>query len=233
MKVRIKFSRHGVMKFIGHLDIMRYFQKAIRRAELDIAYSTGFSPHQIMSFAAPLGVGICSNGEYLDVEITSNEGATDMINRLNATMAHGICVESVKALPETVGNAMASVAAASYTITWKKEEDIPVNLSAQVEAFKKLPEVNVVKKTKKGNRDLNLQPYIYKMTTDGTSLSLFVDATSANNVKPALLMEGFYEFIKLEYNFNLFQITREDTFTNIGTEASPNYVPLDAVGEDF
>ncbi|MFI3215137.1 MAG: DUF2344 domain-containing protein, partial [Eubacteriales bacterium] len=132
-----------------------------------------------------------------------------------------------------VGNAMASVAAASYTITWKKEEDIPVDLSAQVEAFKKLPEVNVIKKTKKGNRDLNLQPYIYKMTTDGTSLSLFVDATSANNVKPALLMEGFYNFMKLEYNFNLFQITREDTFTNIGTEDSPNYVPLDAVGEDF
>ena len=58
MKVRIKFAKKGTMKFIGHLDIMRYFQKAIRRAGIDIAYSEGFSPHQIMSFAAPLGVGL-------------------------------------------------------------------------------------------------------------------------------------------------------------------------------
>ncbi len=57
MKVRIQFSKHGPLKFIGHLDIMRYFQKAMRRAEIDIAYTGGFSPHQIMSFAAPLGVG--------------------------------------------------------------------------------------------------------------------------------------------------------------------------------
>ena len=56
MKLRIKFSKHGSMKFIGHLDIMRYFQKAIRRSEIDVAYSEGFSPHQKMSFAAPLGV---------------------------------------------------------------------------------------------------------------------------------------------------------------------------------
>ena len=53
MKVRIKFSKYGALRFIGHLDVMRYFQKAIRRAEIDIAYSEGFSPHQIMSFASP------------------------------------------------------------------------------------------------------------------------------------------------------------------------------------
>ena len=54
MKIRIKFRKWGVMKFIGHLDMMRYFQKAVRRAKIDIRYSEGYSPHQIMSFAAPL-----------------------------------------------------------------------------------------------------------------------------------------------------------------------------------
>ena len=83
IKIRIKFRKYGVMRFIGHLDIMRYFQKAMRRAEIDICYSEGFSPHQIMSFAAPLGVGItsdgavsythlllrkCRNGEFLNME---------------------------------------------------------------------------------------------------------------------------------------------------------------------
>lgn len=62
LKVRIKFRKQGNMKFIGHLDIMRYFQKVMRRADVDIRYSEGFSPHQIMSFAAPLGVGLTSNG---------------------------------------------------------------------------------------------------------------------------------------------------------------------------
>ena len=57
------------MKFIGHLDIMRYFQKAIRRAGIDIAYTEGFSPHMVMSFANPLGVGLTSDGEYFDIEI--------------------------------------------------------------------------------------------------------------------------------------------------------------------
>ena len=52
MKVRVKFSKEGPIKFIGHLDVMRYFQKAIRRAGIDIAYSAGFSPHPILSFAA-------------------------------------------------------------------------------------------------------------------------------------------------------------------------------------
>lgn len=49
MKIRIKFRKYGTMKFIGHLDVMRYFQKAIRRSEVNIRYSEGFSPHQIMS----------------------------------------------------------------------------------------------------------------------------------------------------------------------------------------
>ncbi len=53
-KVRIKYAKMGVLKYIGHLDLMRFFQKAVKRADLDIAYSQGFSPHQLMSFAAEL-----------------------------------------------------------------------------------------------------------------------------------------------------------------------------------
>ena len=58
MKTRMRFVKCGSMKFIGHLDCMRFFQKAIRRAKLDVAYSKGYSPHQLMSFASPLGVGV-------------------------------------------------------------------------------------------------------------------------------------------------------------------------------
>ena len=75
MKVRIQFSKHGAMKFLGHLDIMRYFQKAIRRAGIDIAYTGGFSPHPVMSFASPLGVGLESDGEYMEIEVRSHGSA--------------------------------------------------------------------------------------------------------------------------------------------------------------
>ena len=73
MKIRIKFRKTGIMKFIGHLDVMRLFPEGHpkSRSEVNIRYSGGFSPHQIMSFAAPLGVGITSNGEYVDIEVHS------------------------------------------------------------------------------------------------------------------------------------------------------------------
>lgn len=57
------------MRFIGHLDLMRYFQKAMRRADIPIKYSEGFSPHQIMSFGAPLSMGVSGLGEYMDIEL--------------------------------------------------------------------------------------------------------------------------------------------------------------------
>ena len=63
MKLRVKFKKYGPIRFIGHLDVMRYFQKAIRRAGLDVAYTGGYSPHQIMTFASPLGGGMESTGD--------------------------------------------------------------------------------------------------------------------------------------------------------------------------
>ena len=71
MKLRMRFGKEGIVKFIGHLDIMRYFQKAFRRANVDITYSQGYHPHPCLSFASPLGVGLESRGEYLDMEVNS------------------------------------------------------------------------------------------------------------------------------------------------------------------
>ena len=98
MKLRIKFRKYGPVRFIGHLDVMRFFQKANRRAELDVAYTGGFSPHQIMSFAAPLGVGLTSNGEYMDLEVHSLTSCEDVKQRLNAASVPGIEITSVKIL---------------------------------------------------------------------------------------------------------------------------------------
>lgn len=120
IKIRIKFRKYGVMRFIGHLDIMRYFQKAMRRAEIDICYSEGFSPHQIMSFAAPLGVGITSDGEYLDIEVNSTRSSEASIKALNDTMVEGVEVTEYVKLPDNAKTAMSMVAAADYDLSLKK-----------------------------------------------------------------------------------------------------------------
>ena len=109
MKIRMKFSKQGPLKFIGHLDIMRYFQKVMRRADVDIRYSEGFSPHQIMSFASPLGVGILSNGEYVDIEVNSTKDSKTMIEQINRENAEGFCVLSYRKLDDSVKNAMSQV----------------------------------------------------------------------------------------------------------------------------
>ena len=69
MKARIKFRKYGALRFIGHLDVMRFFQKVMRRADIPIAFTGGFSPHMIMSFASPLGIGLASEGEYLTLSL--------------------------------------------------------------------------------------------------------------------------------------------------------------------
>ena len=116
MKIRIKFSKQGATKYIGHLDLMRYFQKAMRRADIAIRYSEGFSPHQIMSFAAPLGLGLTGSGEYLDIEVTAASSSAEMEERLNAVMAEDIKILSCKRLLDDAANAMSLVAACDYTV---------------------------------------------------------------------------------------------------------------------
>ena len=121
MKVRIKFSKEGAMKFVGHLDIMRFFQKAVKRAGIDVAYSEGFSPHMIMSFAAPLGVGVTSTAEYFDMEIKSPMPSKEAVKRLNQTMVEGMEVLSFRKIPDGKANAaMALVAAADYQVRFRE-----------------------------------------------------------------------------------------------------------------
>ena len=233
MRVRIKFSKHGVVKFIGHLDFMRYFQKAIRRAGIDVTYSSGFSPHQVMSFASPLGVGHCSNGDYFDIEVNSHNGRQDMIDRLNLAMVPGVKVENIVALGEKAGNAMASVAAAAYTLEWKEGYEVPENLADLAARFYSQDAIMVTKQTKKNILELDLKPGIYEIKGTNNAISMLVDASSSGNIKPALLLEAFYTFIGKEFDPLAIQITREETYTNIGKNGERQLVPLDAVGEDF
>lgn len=230
MKVRIKFSKNGPIKFIGHLDVMRYFQKAIRRAEIDIAYSKGFSPHQIMSFAQPLGVGVESDGEYVDVELNSAKSALDIKNRLNAVMNEGIKVESVKMLSEGTMNAMASVAASKYLISIKDGYDFGVDFLSQCEKLGEKDHIYIVKKTKKSEIEMDLKPAIFEMSATEGALMMLVDSSSSGNIKPNLILEEVCKINSVEYNPLGFAVKRLDMYTRNSEGA---LISMDEVGEDF
>ena len=235
MKVRVKFKKHGPVRFIGHLDVMRFFQKAIRRAELDIAYSGGYSPHQIMSFAAPLGVGLESNGEYMDIELITVTNSTNMIERLNKASVPGIKVVSMKALPEGAGNAMASVAAAAYTIRFRDGRAPSFDYIGHISDFLKQEQIIITKETKKNTLEVDLKPGIFefKANEDG-SLYLFVDASSSGNIKPGTVIEAYLSMYNETLPENALMITREDTYTNIAKPGKkPRFVPLDDIGSNI
>lgn len=233
MKVRIKFSKHGPMKFIGHLDIMRYFQKAMRRADVAICYSGGFSPHQIMSFAAPLGVGITSNGEYLDIETEDTEDLSTMKDRLNQVMVAGVEIKSVRRLPDSAANAMSIVAAADYTVVFRQgyEPEDTAGWMKGVEEFYRQDHILITKKTKKGQKELDLKPLVYEIRAEGERLFLTISTGSSENIKPELVLDAYYQHLGQERPQFAFQVQREEVYAKAPEGASRPFLTLEEIGE--
>lgn len=191
MKIRLRFSKQGQMKFIGHLDMVRYFQKVMRRSEVDVAYSEGFSPHQKMSFAAPLSVGVLSRGEYFDLEVNSTESSKVMLERINAQNAEGVEVLSYKLLPDDAKNAMSVVAGADYKVY--------TDLFNQnmLDAFMNQDQIIVLKKTKKSEKEVDIKPLIYNIKLEDDGIFMQVAQGSASNLKPDLVMDAFTKFAQV------------------------------------
>lgn len=202
MKARIKFRKYGVMKFIGHLDVMRYFQKAMRRAEIPIAFTSGYSPHMIMSFAQPLGVGITSDGEYMDIELTEKISSERAVMQLNEVMVEGIDVVSfVQISEEKKASGMTITAAADYHIFLQESAKtseitlpIPEEWKKGAEDFLFRDQILVWKKTKKSEKEVDIKPLIYNMDVMDDRIYLFLATGSEQNLKPDLVMETFLKY---------------------------------------
>lgn len=230
MKTRIRFTKTGSMKFIGHLDCMRFFQKAIRRAKLDVAYSQGYSPHQLMSFASPLGVGVTSDGEYLDVEFHSlpDMPLPQLIAYLNQFMTEEIFVTDLEIMPDTYKNSMALLRAADYMIVEKESGVFPAGWKNKWMAFVQQPSILVVKKTKRSEKEMDIRPFIlaHAFSLDALAVqtgetyvgphcgyegqALYLQLTSGSeiNIKPELVMDAFYAFCQAEYRPFSYQVHR-------------------------
>jgi len=219
LKIRIRFRKYSLMKYIGHLDVMRYFQKSMRRGDIDIKYSEGFSPHQIMSFAAPLGVGVTSDGEYLDIEVNSTESSKKSIEKLNAVMVEGIDIVSYRKLSDNEKNAMSVVACADYNVFAKDSAqslDFDTVVAAKKEFYDDASEILVTKQTKKSEKVMDLKNLVYDFNVsleDGNVIYYVKVCTgSTDNVKPELFLEAFFKFMGKEYDDKAYQIHRLDVY---------------------
>lgn len=195
------------MRFIGHLDIMRFFQKAMRRAHIPIAFTEGYSPHMIMSFAQPLGVGLTSDGEYLDIELKEAIASDEAVKRLNAVMAEGIDIVSFVSIPgDRKCSGMSIVAAAEYEASFLESlrsadvtRALPAGCEKKIEELLRREQILVVKKTKKNEREIDIRPLIYRMAADDRTqkIRLLLAAGSEANLKPDLVMGTFLGLIGL------------------------------------
>ena len=234
MKIRIKFAKQGVMKFIGHLDIMRYFQKAIRRAEIPIAFTSGYSPHMIMSFANPLGVGLTSDGEYFDIELTESIASKEAVRRLNEQMVDGMEIVSFVQIPDDKKSKGMSIVAGADYLSSVKNGSLPEDLAEKLEAFYAQNEICVVKKTKKSEKEVDIRPMIYKLECRNRGIYMRVAAGSVQNLKPELVTEAFVRYLGMEADAVTFTHHRLETFAESeDADGKTVLVPLDALGTEI
>jgi radical SAM-linked protein len=158
-----KFTKEENIKFISHLDVLKTIQKNIRRAGLPVEFSQGFNPHMNTSIAQPLSVGVYSSGEYMDMMLTTEVDEQEIVDKLNATAPSGIKYISATAVPYTQGEkkvpqAMALIDAARYTIK-VKYSDVST-LEEEVNKLLESKEWDTIKKSKKGEREVNLRTFV-------------------------------------------------------------------------
>ena len=233
MKVRIKFSKQGALKFIGHLDVMRYFQKLNRRAGLDMTYTKGFSPHQELSFAAPLGLGLTSDGEYADMEFESLPvSSEELVRRMNEVSVPELQVLQAVLLPENAKNAMSLLSGADYVLSFREgyEPEDPEAFFSAFEEYLSRETIPVTKKTKTGTQDVDLKKQIRAYRREeGNRLFFQVDTGSRSNLKPEFIMECFMNDRGMEYDPLMFEVNRTEMYG----EEDGKLKPLLAYGNRF
>ncbi|GKX30000.1 radical SAM protein [Vallitalea longa] len=226
MLIRIKFTKEGTMKFIGHLDLIRNFQRVFKKAEFPIAFSEGFNPHPIMSIGAPLSVGITSEAEYLDAKVTEDIDINYQIENLNNHTPEGVNIINIIVLPEKAKSAMALIDAAKYKIDIKNiiiNDDMINNLMSK-------DKIIVQKKNKKNViKDIDIKPGILNVAMASENTLLLLIATGSRmNIKPQVVLESLCKVNNMEYNKFDYKIHRQEIYYI----SNNKFLPLDKISQE-
>jgi len=185
IKIRLLFSKFGSLRFIGHLDFLRVFQQTIRRAGLPMAFSQGFNPHLLISFALPLPLGMVSVNDYADITLETEIPCAEIVEKLNAVAPDGLLIKRAY-LAEN--KAASVVAVADYAL--QVREGALEEISHAIGEIVRAETIVIPKKTKKGVKDTDIRPDILGIHIDDAGIVVMrLSAGSARFLHPMLVAE--------------------------------------------
>ena len=195
MKMIVVFEKTPRLRHIGHLDLMRAMQRALRRSGLPLRYSQGFNPHILLTFAAPLSVGMPGKREIMEVPIEGEMTEEAFLEKLRPALPPELPCLAARAVDDRHPAPMAQLAAAIYQA---ELEDAPENLADTVARFTAQKEIPAIRKTKTGMKPCDLRPMIYGLSLNGNTLTMVLALCEQATCKPDLLLSSLFEFAGTE-----------------------------------
>lgn len=187
-KLRLKFSKTGDLVYISHLDLMRCMSRAFVRARIPIYHTEGFNPHPYMVFSPPISLGYTGLEELLEIQVPDEWTPQEVQSRLNAVLPGGLRMLDAYE-PQTK---LSDVRFAMYRAAFSPA--LPPDVCGRLEEFLKKPEILVMKKGKKGLREVNIAPMVRSASLeDCRLLTLILDCSDAGSLNPELLLRAAWD----------------------------------------
>ncbi len=188
-RLRIRYAKRGRLRFTSHRDFSRAFERALVRARVPMAYSSGFHPHPRISYAGAAPTGSASEAEYLEIGLAERLDPESVRETLDSVMPDGLDVIGVA---ESPGGSLAELLTASR---WRLDTTAePAALAAAVSAFLAAEAVPVERMTKKGLREFDSRAAVTSLSADGASIDLVllhtVPAVRPDDVLTGLRLAG-------------------------------------------
>ncbi|MDD4080664.1 MAG: TIGR03936 family radical SAM-associated protein [Eubacteriales bacterium] len=194
MKMLFVFRKDKDLRFIGHLDLQRAMQRALRRSGLPVSFSQGFNPHIILSFAAPLAVGITGEKEIAEIPLQLPVSPNDFLERLGKALPPGLIALEAVGQKDDAPAAMARLFAAQYTFAPRKgEEGDWQKLLDALPAFLARETIPYIRRTKSGERPDDLRPGILNLLEKNGELWATLALNQHMTAKPDQLLTSLAE----------------------------------------
>lgn len=213
MRVRLRYSVNGRIRFISHLDLMRAFFRACIRKNIPVAVSCGYSPHLKLSFGPPLSVGVSSSCEYVDMYLEKSIAIEQLRDDIQTVLPDGIQIDGICGINESDPALSAVIDRAVYSIEIPKEycNDIKKRISEFLDKESVFVERSKKSKDyKKQNKVVNIRPLINKLELQPNN-KLLMDAAigQRGSVKPIEILKTLWPELK-ENELKLWKTHREE-----------------------
>ena len=197
MRILAVFEKGERIRHIGHLDIQRSMQRGLRRSGLPVAYSNGFNPHILITFASALSTGACGLREIMDVTMAEPTDAQEFLGKMNRAMPPELCLKEARAVDDRHPALMGTLRAASYDLMVydSREADL---LTAAIPRMMERSSIPAMRKTKTALKECDIKPLIYSLHGDGQHIHAILALTEKEACKPGMLMEALAREAGLE-----------------------------------